>query len=135
MSTEGSSSKCGSKRGVLNTLTAIKKKKLCEYKNANPNKTHEEFARLFEISKSTVGGILRNKDKWLTVTESDANKKCDCGGEWPQLEEALVICVNLDNKANHTITGAILCEKAVQFAQRLNISNFKSSQENINFFS
>ena len=82
MSTEGSSSKGGSKKGrVLNTLTAIKKK---EYKNSNPNKSHEEIARLFEINKSTVGDILRNKDKWLTVTESDANKKRDRGGEWPQ---------------------------------------------------
>src|SRR6185369_2660786 len=85
MSTKGSSSKGGSKKGrVLNTLTAIKKKELCEYKNSNPNKSHEEIARLFETSKSTVGDILRSKDKWLTVTESDANKKRDHGGEWPQ---------------------------------------------------
>lgn len=132
-----STSKGGSKKGrKLNSLTAIKKKELCEYKNANPLKTHENIAELFEISKSTVGDILKNKDKWLAVTESspDANKKRDRAGEWPQLEEALVIWVNLANEANNTITGAILSQKAVQFAQRLNISDFKSSQASINFF-
>lgn len=135
MNTEGTFSKGGSKKGrKLNTLTAIKKKELCEYKNANPHKSHEEIAGLFGISKSTVGDILRNKDKWLTVTESDANRKRDRGGEWPQLEEALVIWVNLANKANHTITSVILSEKATQFAQKLNISDFKSSQESINPF-
>jgi len=133
MSTEGTSNKGGSKKGrKLNTLTAIRKKELCEYKNANLHKSNKEIAGLFGISKSTVGDILRNKDKWLAVTESDANRKCDHGGEWPQLEEALVIWVNLANEANHTITGAILSEKATQFAQKLNISNFKSSQESIN---
>src|SRR5207302_640540 len=92
-----SSSKGGSKKGrKLNILTAIRKKELCEYKNANPHKSHENIAELFEISKSTVGDILKNKDKWLAVTENsaDANKKCDHGGEWPQLEEALVTWIN-----------------------------------------
>ncbi|CAH1771259.1 3256_t:CDS:2, partial [Entrophospora sp. SA101] len=60
--------------------------------------------------KSTVGDILRTKDKWLAVAENstDANKKCDCGGGWPQLEEVLLIWVNLTNEANCTITGATL---------------------------
>jgi hypothetical protein len=130
-------SKGGSKRGrKLKTLTAIKKKELCEYKLVNPYKSHEEIAELFEISKSTVGDILKNRDKWLAVTENstDANKKRDRGGEWPQLEEALLIWVNLANEANHTVTGAILSQKAVQFARRLDISDFKSSQESIDFF-
>nr|CAG8481404.1 3483_t:CDS:2 [Entrophospora candida] len=84
----------------------IKKKELCEYKRDNPYKSHETIAELFEIN---------------------ANKKRDSGGGWPQLEEALSIWVNLANEANCTITGAILSQKTAQFAQRLNISDFKSS--------
>ncbi|CAJ0922703.1 7240_t:CDS:2 [Entrophospora sp. SA101] len=61
-------SKGGSKKGrKLKTLTAIKKKELCEYKRDNPSKSHETIAELFEISKSTVGDILRTKDKWLAI--------------------------------------------------------------------
>ncbi|CAJ0884256.1 10839_t:CDS:2 [Entrophospora sp. SA101] len=64
--TSGSTSKGRSKKGrKLKTLTAIKKKELCEYKRDNPSKSHETIAELFEISKSTVGDILRTKDKWL----------------------------------------------------------------------
>ncbi|CAJ0832731.1 5579_t:CDS:2 [Entrophospora sp. SA101] len=82
----------------------FKKKELCEYNINNPTKTYEEIGKKFGI------------------------------GDWPQLEEALAIWVNLANEANHTITGAILSQKATQFAQRPNISDFKSSQESINFF-
>ncbi|CAJ0900323.1 14667_t:CDS:2 [Entrophospora sp. SA101] len=83
---------CGSKKGrKLKTLTAIKKKELCEYKLDNPS------------------------------------------NEWPQLEETLLIWVNLANEANHTVTGAILSQKAAQFARRLDISDFKSSQVLISF--
>lgn len=134
--TSGPTNKGGSKKGrKLKTLTAIKKKELCEYKLSNPSKSHEAIAELFEISKSTVGDILNNKEKWLAVAENsaDANKKRGRGGEWPQLEEALLIWVNLANEANHTVTGAILSQKAAQFARRLDISDFKSSQVLISF--
>jgi hypothetical protein len=33
------------------TLTALKKKELCQYKNANPNATNEEIGILFQIGK------------------------------------------------------------------------------------
>src|SRR4051794_26181261 len=131
------SSKFGSKKGrKLVTLTNVQKKELCEYKINNPTKTYEVIGKKFGIGKSTVGDVLGEKEKWLAITESsiDANKKRSRGGDWPQLEEALAIWVNLANEANHTITGAILSQKATQFAQRLNISDFKSSQESINFF-
>nr|CAG8459407.1 1231_t:CDS:2 [Entrophospora candida] len=133
MDTEVTSSKFGSKKGrKLITLTNIQKKELCEYKIANPNQTYEGIGKKFGIGKSTVGDILNEKEKWLAIAENstDANKKRNRGGEWPQLEEALAIWVNLANEANHTVTGAILSQKSVQFAQKLNISDFKSSQEN-----
>lgn len=132
------SSKFGSKKGRrLITLTNIQKKELCEYKIANPNQTYEGIGKKFGIGKSTVGDIINEKEKWLAIAENstDANKKRNRGGEWPQLEEALAIWVNLANEANHTVTGAILSQKSMQFAQKLNISDFKSSQESINPFS
>jgi len=65
------SGKGGSKKGrKVITLTALKKKELCEYKIANPNVTNEELRQLFQISKSTVGDILRAKEKWISIEES-----------------------------------------------------------------
>ncbi|CAG8568020.1 10227_t:CDS:2 [Funneliformis mosseae] len=36
---------------------------------------HEAIAELFEISKSTVGDILNNKEKWLAVAENSVDVK------------------------------------------------------------
>ncbi|CAG8561259.1 3377_t:CDS:2 [Ambispora leptoticha] len=102
-------SRFGSKKGrKLTSLTSIQKKELCKYKRNNPSKSYKEICKKFGISKST--------------------------GEWPQMEEALAIWVNLANKTNHTLTSMILSQKAMQFARKLNISDFKSSNKSINSF-
>jgi DNA-binding Lrp family transcriptional regulator len=114
----GTSSKFGSKKGrKLVTLTNIQKKELCEYKINNPTKTYEEIGKKFGIGKSTVGDIIREREKWLLITESstDVNKKRDRGGEWPQLEEALAIWIDNANRANHTIAGFIIHKKVLIF--------------------
>ena len=83
---EESSNKGGSKKGrKLNILSALKKKELCEYKTANPNKSNEFIADLFGTKKSTVSDILKQKERWLSVTENstEASKKHDRKGEWP----------------------------------------------------
>src|SRR5438128_9635518 len=81
-----------SKRRKTTTLTALKKKELCQYKNANLNATNEEIGILFQIGESTVGDILRAKEKWISikVSSEEAKKKRNREGEWPKLEEALV---------------------------------------------
>jgi len=35
--------------------------------------------------------------------------------------------IDLANRANHTVTGAILVQKALEFAQKLGISDFNAS--------
>src|SRR5438874_663353 len=64
------SGKGGSKKGRKVITLTLKKKELCEYKIANPNVTNEELRQLFQISKSTVGDILRAKEKWISIEES-----------------------------------------------------------------
>jgi Tc5 transposase DNA-binding domain/CENP-B N-terminal DNA-binding domain len=124
----------GSKKGrKLKTLSAIQKKELCEYKSTNSNVSYEEIARKFEIGKSTVCGILKDRKKWLAIDENfeDANRKRDRECEWPKLETALALWINQANNANHTVSDAILIQKAKGFAKKLDISNFKASQVSI----
>jgi len=61
------------------------------------------------------------------VRNKEAKKKRNREGEWPKIEEALITWIDLANKANYTITGAILAQKAVEFARKLNISGFNAS--------
>lgn len=118
MNTGKSSSKGGSKVGrKLNTLTNIKKRELCEYKIANPFKTNEEIGKDFGISKS--------------VSASSNPIKRNRKSEWPELESALATWIDHANRSNYTITGAIICQKAVDYAERLNINEFSASQESI----
>ncbi|CAJ0829631.1 4378_t:CDS:2, partial [Entrophospora sp. SA101] len=79
-------------------------------------------------SGSTSKGRSKKGRKLKTLTAIKKKELCEYKRGWPQLEEALLIWVNLANEANYAITGVILSQKAVQFAQRLNISDFKSSQ-------
>jgi len=132
MNTERLSSKGGSKVGrKLNILTNIKKKELCEFKIANPTKTNEEIGKEFGIGKSTVGDILKEKAKWLAVGLNATPVKRDRGSEWPQLENALAIWIDHANQSNYTITGTILCQKAKDYARRLNLDGFSASPESI----
>ncbi|CAG8674449.1 2080_t:CDS:2, partial [Paraglomus occultum] len=87
----------------------------------NPTKSYEEIGRKFGIGKSTVGDIIKEKEKWLAITESsiNANKKRNRGGEWPQVEEALAIWVNLANEANQSVTGL-----GCNFKKRNNIKEY-----------
>lgn len=135
MDTEGSSSKFGSKKGrKLTALTNIQKKELCEYKSAHPTATYEEIARNFGIGRSTVGDIIKEKEKWLAITEdsADAIKKRERRGEWPQLEGALAIWIDNANRANYTISGSIICQKALDYAKKLNVTGFPASQASVN---
>lgn len=62
-------SRFGSKKGrKLTSLTNIQKKELCKYKRNNPTKSYEEIGRKFGIGKSTVGDIIKEKEKWLAIT-------------------------------------------------------------------
>ncbi|CAJ0846777.1 14967_t:CDS:2, partial [Entrophospora sp. SA101] len=90
----------------LVTLTNIKKKELCEYKIANPTKTNEQLEKNSE---------LENQQERV--------------GEWPQLEDALAIWIDNANRANCTITGVIICQKAKEYATRLGINEFSASKE------
>ncbi|CAH1770631.1 9847_t:CDS:1, partial [Entrophospora sp. SA101] len=114
----------------LVTLTNIKKKELCEYKIANPTKTNEQIGKEFGIGKSTVGGIFKEKTRWIAIdADSDIIKKRERVGEWPQLEDALAIWIDNANRANCTITGVIICQKAKEYATRLGINEFSASKE------
>ncbi|CAJ0833419.1 10350_t:CDS:2, partial [Entrophospora sp. SA101] len=97
---------------------------LCEYKIANPTKTNEQ------IGKSTVGDILGEKVRWLAINaDSETIKKRECKDEWSQLENALTIWIYHANRVNRTINGAIICQKAIDYARKLDINGFSASQE------
>ena len=111
--------------------TGEQKKKLCLKKQINPTVTGIELAHKFNIGEETVSGILREKDKWLSIN-SDMPKlslKKQRSPTWPQyqLEESLSIWMDQAICYNHTLSGHIVKDKANQFAGLLQINNFTAS--------
>ncbi|CAG8517746.1 11483_t:CDS:2 [Cetraspora pellucida] len=84
------------------SLTAAPKCSLCETKEKNPHLTYNELANIYQIGRSTVSDILKEKTRWLSISDAEQEKK------------------NID--------GNILKEKAKFFAKKLNINDFSQSE-------
>ncbi|RIB13399.1 DDE superfamily endonuclease-domain-containing protein [Gigaspora rosea] len=100
------------------SLTAAQKRSLCEAKEKTPNLTYNELAKHYQIGRSTVSDILKEKTQ----------KKKFRGPKWPKLEEALGLWVDNALAMYQDIDGNILKEKAKFFAEKLNIDDFGQSE-------
>ena len=92
----------------------------------NPKIIDIELAREFNIGEGTVSGILREKDKWLSI-DSDMPKlslKKQRSPAWPQLEESLSIWMDQAIRYNRTLSGHIVKDKAKGLLQ---INKFTAS--------
>ena len=111
------------------SLTALQKKEICLAKQIAPFPTNQDLANTYDIGKSTVGDILREKEKWLTIDDdsSDANKKKRRNLLYDNVDQALAIWVEQALNTGLDLSGDILKEKAVAFAELLNKIGFKAS--------
>jgi len=59
----------------------------------NPYCSHNRITEIFACGSSTIGDILREKDKWLSIKENDSSAqfKKKRPPKWPQLEEAMTV--------------------------------------------
>src|SRR6185369_12188293 len=86
----------------------IIKKEICEWKNSHPYETLENIAKKFEVSKSLVSGVLKDKEKWLFKDENLSNQKRERGGKFPEVEAALYLWMKQALSLNIAISGDIL---------------------------
>jgi hypothetical protein len=111
------------------SLTASQKKEICLTKQTSPFLTNQELANTFNIGKSTVGDILKEKEKWLAIDDDsyDANKKKRRNLLYDDIDQALAIWMEQALNAGLDLSGNILKEKAMTFAELLNKNDFKAS--------
>ncbi|CAG8767248.1 21022_t:CDS:2, partial [Rhizophagus irregularis] len=77
---------------------------------------------------STITDILKESERWLTITESQENVKKFRGPKWPQLEDALGLWVDNALNTKQDIDGNILKMKASYFAEQFSIEDFHHSE-------
>ena len=76
-------------------LNGDKKREICVYKDAHPKATCSDIAAYFAkewevtVGRTTVGDILRSKEKWMSHERSGRAAK------YGKLEEALMLWFNL----------------------------------------
>src|SRR5260364_187599 len=103
------------------SLTGAQKAEICRLKQKGVSQV--KLAENFGIAEATISGIIRGKEKWLSLnlSSNNATLKRQRTGKFPLLEEALALWVSRANTALQTVTGVILQRKAIQLAERLDV--------------
>ena len=110
-------------------LTGAQKKKLCERKKDMPFLSNDDLAKEFGIGKSTVQGILVKSSKWLSINEVsiEGMQKRERPIKWQSLEDALWLWVSSVLDRGLDLTGDIIKQKALFYAERMGFVDFKGS--------
>ncbi|GET62198.1 tigger transposable element-derived protein 6-like [Rhizophagus irregularis DAOM 181602=DAOM 197198] len=104
------------------------KYKICNYQIKNPNISHENIAIYFNrlhninIKRPTISKILKDRERWLSITNNTSSTYRHREVKYPSLEQALSIWVKQALSKNMILSDNILREKAKEFAQDLNIA-------------
>ncbi|CAG8622078.1 14635_t:CDS:2, partial [Acaulospora morrowiae] len=95
----------------------------------HPNITLEALAIEFGIKSNTVHDILAEKDIWLALDKNSplVNSKCRKTVRFPTIESALTLWVEHAIYYEQALTDEILKVKAQEFADKININDFKAS--------
>jgi hypothetical protein len=105
------------------------KYEICNYQIKNPHISHENIAihfnRLYDldIKRPTISKILKEKERWLSITNTSIPTYKHRDVKYPLLEQALSIWVKQALSKNMVLSDNILREKAKEFAQDLNITS------------
>ena len=70
-------------------LFAAQKYDICQTKEMNPSIKNVDLANNYQVGKSTITDILKEKERWLAITTEEGDVKKFRGPKWPKLEEAL----------------------------------------------
>jgi hypothetical protein len=123
MSQEQSSSK---KRTFI---TAQQKREICLLKKNKPEPKNVELAARYDISPGQVSDILRESERWLSTDPNSYQAKLKRTHTLPaaKIDGPLILWIEKALECNLTITGSIIQQKALRFAELLEINNFKAS--------
>ncbi|XP_061191527.1 jerky protein homolog [Saccostrea echinata] len=110
------------------------KKKICQRKIDHPNASLQDIRQFIidetslTIGKSTIGDILKNKDKWLDVPTDSGDQTRAKHPKHQSLDDALYLWFT-DMSARHAaINDDMLLTKAKQLGEQLNITDFNYSR-------
>lgn len=110
-------------------ITAEQKRELCLSKQTKPQPKNYELANKYNISTSQVSDILKESNKWLEINPNSYQAKLKKVHTSPvaNVEDALILWIQKALECNVTITGIVIQQKALKFAELLGNNTFKAS--------
>ncbi|PCH40002.1 CenpB-DNA-bind-domain-containing protein [Wolfiporia cocos MD-104 SS10] len=118
------------RKGRKQRLWSIDRKKICEYHKNNPGKKQEEIAREFNVERSTVSKILKEKDRWLNVKDDEKLLVSKYRpSKFPHLESQLESWLQECSRNEILLTDALIRTQAKKVALELGLTEdkFKAS--------
>ncbi|KAL0960654.1 hypothetical protein HGRIS_005682 [Hohenbuehelia grisea] len=111
-------------------LFNVDRKAICVFSQENPNARQEDIAIRYGVERSTISKILKNKQKWLSVTDQENVRVAKHRpSKFPDIEAQLVKWLEECKRNGTGLTDALIRNKAKEIARELNISEdkFKAS--------
>ncbi|XP_069118863.1 uncharacterized protein PF3D7_1205000-like [Argopecten irradians] len=108
-------------------LTAKHKREICLYKQFNPKATQENLVQLCKdrwnlpAGRTTLGEVLRQKDKWLNIIPGQEERRRSRGGRHNKLEVDLFTWICAQRKLHTTLSDQMIIDKAKSIGEELNI--------------
>ena len=118
-----------SKKRKHASLTVNQRIEICKAKADNPNLKNVELASRYNCGESTISDTLKKKEHYLSMQPGDytGTLRRERPSKFPTIEQALALWIDQATEDNCTLSGHIVLTKAADFAQRLNITDFKGS--------
>lgn len=88
--------------------------------------SNNDLAKKYNIAKSSISEIMKNKEKFMYSTFYKHQFKLR-KGKFINIEDATVKWFRVHRSKNIPISGEMIKEKAIEFAQKLSVTGFKAS--------
>ena len=116
-------------------LSDLDRKQICQLAAENLSLSQDKLTALLQVqlnkpdlARSTVTGILKDRTKWLAISNEAAGSKVrHRGAQWDNLEQALMQWFAQLRSRNAVLTDKLLLEKAKALAVLLGIADFRGS--------
>jgi hypothetical protein len=111
-------------------LTLKQKYDLVQEAGKKPKPTQKELGIKFGIGKTTVSDILKRKSEYMRLfveNTTSQGKRHDSGSKYSELNDLVFKWFKQARAKNSPLSGPIIQEKAMEFANGLKFMDFKAS--------
>ncbi|KIM43382.1 hypothetical protein M413DRAFT_10054 [Hebeloma cylindrosporum] len=125
------SSKSRPLKHTKHRLRDADRKEICLYHLSHPHARQEDIGGVFGVERSTISKILKEKDKWLNLTEEETNDPLSKHrpSKFPEVEEEMLKSLQAWADQGTNITDQLIRNRALDIAKSFGISadRFKGS--------